>query len=1284
MNLKKIIICIFILNFCVFYNSSLICNALNANAVLIDYDNYENSISDINSSCLLNTQSFAYHGSDIDSLLNNFTITVKGNQITITGLTDNAINNQTSNIIIPSYVSITNENNDTDFYFITQIAKDAFNNNNNITTITIPEYCSIEEKAFFNCSNLTTINFAKTEPSLEINKQKVYNLYNTQIINTIKIKIGISAFENCNNLNNIDIPNTFTSIEDRAFKGCTNLNNITIGDNINFIGNNVFPDCALQTQQVANSEYKYCILGNWLFKCEPISDNITETVCYIPSNVRYIYNNAFDTASNITKIIINDEITYIAPNALNNTQWYDNWNANTINECTLQYTKNGLIYKYLYAYKNANSNITLDSQIYAIGCNVFNNNKNLITINAADCINLKYINDGAFFNSSILTLRLPSTYTENLKIANKAFEKSSLLNINFTSNIEYIGDYAFNETNITQVYIPKNIKYIGKYAFSNCDNITTVMIDELEEYTQSWIYLDVTCFNENDFPHITRLMKKNIYDIEIPVAYADINVSQINFKKFDLSNSIEFISEEPIERLKIQLISVLRDVKALKNIISEQIKTEIIPDILHNADESNFNDVEKLALTYNWISKKVKDGSFLLYNNDTCLQHTHIGALLTYMAVCGGYRNISALILENFNIPVAYLSNGSHAWNLVYIEGEENNNIYNHWYHFDVASHNARFLNGENEKYIDKGSWYLVRVPYNTTPIIYPQDYLNPIIYPNNKDDVDINPNFDFRKDKNGNDILNKIYLTDVPENLSFPTYRLNIPTEIYNNISKNISIVKYVNNVEIPLLTEDDIIKSNNMCYFKQFPATENNYYLKIGDDFKIKLPKYNEMNENNNYTLDNFINLNNQTTICMTSTRKSHSEYDSGDSESYSIDFSSCFTYTINSQTNNNINYKYTIFSSNGSIPIQKSIIKDDITTIYVKSEKSIDNYYIQVKDINENEIFRQPLNEINSYYKKIKINNNVYSTPFELIVTPNNSGAVLNLSDYLDGDVTLDNEVTSYDALTVLMYVVNNYSIIQTGSTGDFNMGHGNITVNGDISSNSAINIHASNGNFNGKITAPLIQTWGPVNAQRETDLQYHVPENPFSDSQMTELFFKDITHIDSDYNNDSYAAENNGETTNININQPVSANSVTLTNNVNINNNLKANGDINISGSVQNDTRCVIYSSDGSITLNSDNFSFTGLIYAPNGTVSITGNNINITGTIIAKEVIIEGDTVNFNTNNNFLNYTNINNEYFDLIGAYLSDLQIFIADIDDDCEVTMSDAECILNKVTGNI
>lgn len=92
----------------------------------------------------------------------------------------------------------------------------------------------------------------------------------------------------------------------------------------------------------------------------------------------------------------------------------------------------------------------------------------------------------------------------------------------------------------------------------------------------------------------------------------------------------------------------------------------------------------------------------------------------------------------------------------------------------------------------------------------------------------------------------------------------------------------------------------------------------------------------------------------------------------------------------------------------------------------------------------------------------------------------------------------------------------------------------------------------------------------------------------------------------------------------------------------------------------------------------------MIYAPNGTVSITGNNINITGTIIAKEVIIEGDTVNFNTNNNFFNYTNINNEYFDLIGAYLSDLQIFIADINDDGDVTMSDAECILNKATGNI
>jgi hypothetical protein len=353
---------------------------------------------------------------------------------------------------------------------------------------------------------------------------------------------------------------------------------------------------------------------------------------------------------------------------------------------------------------------------------------------------------------------------------------------------------------------------------------------------------------------------------------------------------------------------------------------------------------------------------------------------------------------------------------------------------------------------------------------------------------------------------------------------------------------------------------------------------------------------------------------------------------------------------------------------------------------------NYEITIFDDNgtlDNTTDDVIITEINNITTPQTIRNKYTSdntiTPCETNIMPSNNNKNINITidSYLDGDVTLNNKVTSEDALTVLMYVINKYNIIQTGATSLFDIGHGNITVNGNISSNSIVNVHASNGNFNGKITAPLIQTWGNVNAQRETTMEELISENPFTDNQMTSIFFENIPYIDDKYNNDTYAANNNNERNNININEPLYANTINLQNNININNNIKANGNISISGSVQNDTRCVIYSMDGNINLESENFSFTGLIYAPNGTVTITGNNINITGTIIAKEVIIDGDTVNFNTNNNFLNYTNISDKYINLTNTYLSDLQLFIADMDNDKKITAYDAECILNKVINS-
>ena len=56
--------------------------------------------------------------------------------------------------------------------------------------------------------------------------------------------IGIGAFENCESLTSITIPDGVTSIGGRAFWQCTNLTSITIPDGVNSIGDFAFRGCS--------------------------------------------------------------------------------------------------------------------------------------------------------------------------------------------------------------------------------------------------------------------------------------------------------------------------------------------------------------------------------------------------------------------------------------------------------------------------------------------------------------------------------------------------------------------------------------------------------------------------------------------------------------------------------------------------------------------------------------------------------------------------------------------------------------------------------------------------------------------------------------------------------------------------------------------------------------------------------------------------------------------------------------------------------------------------------
>ncbi len=254
---------------------------------------------------------------------------------------------------------------------VNSIGEDAFFNCSGLTSVTIPNSVTkIGDYAFERCSGLTNIVISNGLTSIGYRTfYECSKLSNIIIPNNVK-SIGESAFENCKNLRNIYIsssvktigdytfngcinlesinvesgnsvfdsrdncnaiirsesnelilgskntfiPNSVTSIYERAFRGCSGLTNITIPNSVKSIGNYVFNDCVnLESIIVENGNSVYDSRDN----CNAIIKTETNELVagckntIIPHSVTSIGSFAFSGCSGLTCIIIPNSVTNI-------------------------------------------------------------------------------------------------------------------------------------------------------------------------------------------------------------------------------------------------------------------------------------------------------------------------------------------------------------------------------------------------------------------------------------------------------------------------------------------------------------------------------------------------------------------------------------------------------------------------------------------------------------------------------------------------------------------------------------------------------------------------------------------------------------------------------------------------------------------------------------------------------------------------------------------------------------------------------------------------------------
>ena len=208
---------------------------------------------------------------------------------------------------------------------VTDIGECAFDGCTSLTSITIPNsVTSIGYGAFWSCSGLTSIVVEKGNTvydSREICNAIIETATNTLIVgcqNTIipnsVTSIGDRAFSSCTGLTSIAIPNSVTSIGEAALIGCTGLTSVIVEE-----GNTIYDsreNCNAIIETATNTLIKGCqnttipnsvtsIGLDAFWGCEGLT-SIT-----IPNSVTEIGGGAFGECTGLTSIIIPNSVTSI-------------------------------------------------------------------------------------------------------------------------------------------------------------------------------------------------------------------------------------------------------------------------------------------------------------------------------------------------------------------------------------------------------------------------------------------------------------------------------------------------------------------------------------------------------------------------------------------------------------------------------------------------------------------------------------------------------------------------------------------------------------------------------------------------------------------------------------------------------------------------------------------------------------------------------------------------------------------------------------------------------------
>lgn len=281
--------------------------------------------------------------------------------------------------------------------------------------------------------------------------------WETESVHTYQVtSIKKSAFNLCNSITSITIPNSVREIGSAAFYGCAKLKSVVLPEGITSIAYNTFDDCrSLESIYIPSSVRS---IGSYAFnKC------ISLTSIVIPEGVEILEDGTFAECTNLTSVTIPKSLKTIENNAFSRCG---------LEEIVLSEGVESIGKNAFYYCKNL-TKVTLPNSLKAIGEHAFTDLPELTTIVSyieepfdLGMIPIVFASDGSGMGKKNITIYIPANTLNKYKIA-KGWNYLNYNDNRQTTLVEFDSEDYTDTNDVVYTYSPHATKAYVKAGTYN-------------------------------------------------------------------------------------------------------------------------------------------------------------------------------------------------------------------------------------------------------------------------------------------------------------------------------------------------------------------------------------------------------------------------------------------------------------------------------------------------------------------------------------------------------------------------------------------------------------------------------------------------------------------------------------------------------------------------------------------------------------------------------------------------------------------------------------------------